>query len=368
MSYYSPANKNNSENDGMIYYYAMNGKFRSMRLPMSASTTLEIFLKIPKDHLKVMGFNNNLSQNPEYSDKRYLLDDTYDHAHEFKPESFIYTYFPVLPPCARPYVEDEDGKKEDDLTVKYNDILELIGTYHTLNTNNKSVSTRRGYVKTKSDIEREIMESIWMLTNNKKNKNKATTANTKNNRPYRSIACRTTGKEGRIHQNINGKRVDFSARTVIVGGGIDLRNDEIGIPLDIAEVETKKMFIGPWNIEYAQFLVRSGKVVHVKRKIVVTSTLGRKEIIKDVKNLKSLPDKGLNFVLRNGDTIRRHLQNNDICLVNRQPTLRVEGMQAFRAKIIEGMAIMLPLFVTKGYNADFDGRGFLGMFFLVIEF
>ena len=345
LNYYSLPIKKKKET-GKIYYTVESS---SIRESFNSEDAYDVLSRISNDDLKLLGFNSGLLSNGIYSDSSH-------HAHLFRPESMIYTVIPVLPPSARPFIQDKDGIKNDDLTAKYDDLIKSIAVYNsfthrsdistdTLSTENTSsciVSTRRGRIKTKSDIERDIMEHVWTLTTNKDIK--SSTSQT-----HRSIACRLTGKEGRFQQNVGGKRTNYSARTVIVGGGIRLRNDELGVPQDIAEIETKTVFVGPWNIDECQSLVAMGKVNSVERFVNGEHTIF---------NFKRLESGGRDFILNYGDEIRRHLQDGDIVIINRQPTLRLENMIAFRAKIIDGMAFMLGLAWTRGFNADFDGNRF----------
>src|SRR5207253_6636663 len=140
-----------------------------------------------------IGFNQDLLQNSEYTDPSYLLDETWTHAHQLKPEAMIYTVLPVMPLLARTYVEDDDGIKNDDITVKYDDILKLINLYNTFNSDNTkktTVSTRRGHVKTKANVERDIMNNVWALVDNKDDKSKMTTGVNAITKAHRSIKVR----------------------------------------------------------------------------------------------------------------------------------------------------------------------------------
>ena len=371
MEYFCLAKKNEPH---VIQYY-VEAKKASKKEEFTASDAYNVLSKIKFKYAQLLGFNDNLSQNPEYSNPKYLLNETYTHAHQFKPESMIYTTFPILPTLARPFVQDGDDLKEDDITAKYNIILECICTYNKLNSGDlidnsffnlekkcgdeekidqkSSLSTRRGYVKTKEDIGKEIMEHIWSLVNNKDEKSKIQNGN----KPYRSLTCRLTGKDGRIQQNVGGKRTNFSARTVVIGGGTRLRDDQFGVPRDICETLTKKRTVLPANIVEYQKLVRDGKVNRIETKIPVIDRITNKIVSYKTKkiSMENLSNKGRDYLLKFGDVIHRQLQDGDLCLVNRQPTLRPEGIQAFRTKMVEGHAFMLGLCFTSAYNCDFDG-------------
>jgi len=338
-------NKKKSET-GVIYYsVASDGLVK--REEFTAGAAFSVLSRISDEHLELLGFNNNLLNQDEYTDSQYFLSEEFKHVHQFRPESMIFTVFPVLPSLSRPWVvsEQDDGeRKDDDLTDKYNSLLKHIILYNSFDidgvkTETKSgTASKRGNSKTKNDVARDIIDCVWTLGDNKSEKSKLSSGG----RAHRSIVCRLKGKFGRIHGNVGGKRVDFSARTVIIGGGILLKDDELGVPNDIASVLTKPEFVGPWNIDYCQSLVGDSLVNCVLRNGSKTK-------------LTEFPDHGRHFQLRNGDICERQLQDGDIVLFNRQPTLRIESMMAFRVKIVDGMAFQLGLCWTASFNADFDG-------------
>src|SRR3546814_4389648 len=109
--------------------------------------------------------------------------------------------------------------------------------------------------------ELDLQNHIWTFMDNSDEKSKLSSGG----RAHKSIAQRINGKEGRIQGNITGKRVDFSARSVIVGGGIMLRMDELGVPQRIAQVLTRRFTVQKWNISRLQKFVGEGKVNRVVR-------------------------------------------------------------------------------------------------------
>jgi len=346
--YFSMPVKKKGEH-GVIYYTVGTGT-ANKREEYIADEAYNVFSRISYEDLELLGFNDALLEHILYKNPDFLPNELYEHAHQFRPESMIYTDVPVLPPISRSFIQDEDGIKDDDITTKYNELIKSINLYKTfasnegiLNEKKSTVSTRRGRIKTKADVERDIMEHVWTLANNKDEKGKSTNIN----KAYRSIVCRLIYKDGRIQQNVGGKRTNYSARTVIIGGGIRLKNDELGVPQEIAEIESKPVFVGPWNIGEVQELIDDKKANYVIR--IVDGKVAKT-------NLTQRSDKEGSFVLKYGDTVGRHLQDGDIVFLNRQPTLRIESMMAFRVKIVEGLSFMLGLAWTKGYNADFDGK------------
>jgi len=342
---FSEPNKKRSE-CGVLYYLSVDKDGTIKREEFSAATAFSVLSRITDEDLKVIGFNENLIPHKSYTDPHNFSTEHCYHIHQFRPESMIFTILPVLPPLARPWVvsEGENGeKKDDDLTDKYNSIIKSIILWNNLNENNskndqRRIVCRRGTTKSKSDLEKIIQEHIWTLIDNKGEKSKLSSGG----RAHRSLVCRLKGKGGRVQSNVGGKRCDFSARTVIVGGGIRLKNDELGVPEEIAATLTKPIFVGPWNLDETQELVKLGRINCVLRK-------GKKIKLIEFK------DHGKFFHLQNGDIAERQLQDGDIVFFNRQPTLRIESMMSFRVKIVPGMAFMLGLCWTRSFNADFDG-------------
>ncbi len=306
----------------------------------SAGEALGIFFRIKEEHLSLLGLNDGLSDNEVFSSDDYLFSEEYNHVHQIRPESLIFTVLPVIPPLSRPYVIRDGQKCDDDLTDKYNDILkhciklreDEISCYSSSNSKN-----RRKFKKL-SEADREktialLQDDIWALMNNKDEKSKLSSGGRR--RAHKCLFQRIQGKEGHVQSNVGGKRVDFSARSVIIGGGTMLRMDELGVPKCIAEELTRPFKAKEWNIEYLQTLMSRGKINRVIRK-------GRGIIIIR-KN---------DFCLQIDDTVERQLQDGDILIFNRQPTLRLESMTAFKVKVIDGYAFRLSLWATPGFNAD----------------
>ena len=141
----------------------------------------------------------------------------------------------------------------------------------------------------------------------------------KSGRPIKSIRARLKGKEGRLRGNLMGKRVDFSARTVITGDpNIDL--DEVGVPYSIARNLTYPERVTPWNLEYLQDLVNRGANEHPGARYVIKDTGDRI----DLRHTTSSP-----VLLQYGWVVERHLRNGDLVLFNRQPSLHKMSMSEY---------------------------------------
>lgn len=310
----------------------------------TAGETLNVFIRIPNETVSLLGFNEKLAWNKLFTDEENLNGEDSFHVHQFRPESLIFTIVPVIPPFSRPFVIRDGQKCDDDLTDKYNSILKMCIK---LLEDDKLESTapvkgrrRTGKLSAvdRQKVECELQNHIWTMINNKAEKSKLSSGG----RPHKCLWSRTQGKDGRVQTNVAGKRTDFSARSVIVGGGIMLELDYLGVPRVIAEELTKRELVKDWNHAYLQDLVSQGRVNRVIRR-------------GEVKRLNTLPDGGSKFTLATDDVIERQLRDGDIVLFNRQPTLRLESMIAFKVKIVEGYAFRLGLCWTSSFNADFDG-------------
>ncbi|TVU25187.1 hypothetical protein EJB05_27675, partial [Eragrostis curvula] len=173
-------------------------------------------------------------------------------------------------------------------------------------------------------------------------------ATQRSGRPIKSICSRLKSKEGRIRGNLMGKRVDFSARTVITPDP-NINIDELGVPWSIALNLTYPEIVTPYNIERLRELVKYGP--HPP-----PGKTGAKYIIRedgqrlDLRYLKST-DQHLEL----GYKVERHLNDGDFVLFNRQPSLHKMSIMGHRIKIMPYSTFRLNLSVTSPYNADFDG-------------
>lgn len=232
------------------------------------------------------------------------------------PRNYILTKLLVIPPCDRPYVVADGGICDDDLTVQ---LLEIIKA------NNHLLDTSRSDLQHQKDYQ-SVKFRIATMYNNSKGKAKHTI----NGRPIKCIKSRISGKSGQIRNNHMGKRVNFSARTVI-GAGPDLRTDEVGIPDDICENLTRPVGVNERNIKHLQNFVDDGKVNYVDRykndssefiHIVIKYVLIRKGtpllfgdtiIRKNGEECKVVDV--LEFTLREGDTVSREKSNGEYKLL-----------------------------------------------------
>ena len=262
-----------------------------------------------------------------------------------RPEWMICTVLPVCPPFVRPSVrQDNNQRAEDDLThslitiVKFNNQLrQKIES----NADPAVIENYEGCVQlaVATYVDNEIPKLAPMAH--------------RSGRAYKALRKRLKAKEGRIRGNIMGKRCDRSARTVIsVDPNISI--DQYGVPKKIAMNITYPEIVTKYNMDLMYRLIRNGPQKYPGAKSVV-----KVEYREDGK--PTLHEISLKFcdpytiVLKEGYIVNRHLQDDDIALFNRQPSLHRMSMMAHRIKVVEHDTFRLNVSVTTPYNADFDG-------------
>ena len=254
-----------------------------------------------------------------------------------RPDWMICTVLRIPPPQVRPsVVQDNNQRSEDDLTHKLFDIIK----------NDKTLQQKIEGGSSKNVIDEMtnvVQYHIATLVDNEI-PGVAPSAQ-RSGRPLKSIQQRLGGKEGRIRYNIQGKRVEFSARSVITPDP-NLSVAEIGVPLEIAMNLTSPERVTPYNVDKLYKLVQNGPDKWPGAKTIVRKD-GRMISLKHVKTGE--------IVLYNGDVVNRHLLDNDILLFNRQPTLHKMSMMGHRVKVLPYKTFRLNVLVTRPYNADFDG-------------
>ena len=261
-----------------------------------------------------------------------------------RPEWMIITSLAVPPPSVRPSVRQSDNQRsEDDLTyalaniVKANKLLKQ--AIENSGNDNKKIDNYQGYL--------QYLVSTYM-----DNEIPGVPQNAQRSsfRALKAITQRLKGKEGRLRGNIMGKRVDYSARTVIsVDPNIDI--DEFGVPQKIAMNLTFPEIVTQYNIKKLQNMVKNGPKTYPGAKTVTKTSEGGSVNI----SLKHVDVKQVADNLSIGDVVHRHLVDGDICLFNRQPTLHRMSMMSHRIKILPFSTFRLNVTVCKPYNADFDG-------------
>ena len=261
-----------------------------------------------------------------------------------RPEWMILTVLPVAPPCVRPSVNmDINGRGEDDLTHVYSNILRY---------NNQLKKRGRRDGRSIADLQEQLQIHVTSLIEN----DVAGVPQTfhKEGRPINSVSLRLKGKQGRIRGHIMGKRVDFSARTVITGDP-HISIGEVGVPVSIARTLTFPERVTQRNIHKMQELVNRCPEYPSANYVIKAHVNVRVDI-------RAAPRKP---VLAFGDVIERHMVTGDLVLFNRQPTLHKMSMMAHRARVMQGQTFRLNVNVCASYNADFDGDEVNHSFFQV---
>ncbi|KAF2222589.1 DNA-directed RNA polymerase II largest subunit [Elsinoe ampelina] len=258
-----------------------------------------------------------------------------------RPEWMILTVLPVPPPAVRPSVS-VDGtstgmRSEDDLTYKLSDIIRA-------NSNVRRCEQEGSPQHVIADFEQLLQFHVaTYMDNDSAGYPKALQ---KSGRPIKSIRARLKSKEGRLRGNLMGKRVDFSARTVITGDP-NLSLDEVGVPRSTAKIITFPETVNAYNIDKLQQLVRNGPNTHPGAKYVIRDTGERI----DLRHHKRASEIQLQY----GYKVERHMVDGDVVIFNRQPSLHKESMMGHRARVMPYSTFRLNLSVTSPYNADFDG-------------
>ena len=234
-----------------------------------------------------------------------------------RPTSMCISVLPVIPPDLRPMVQLTGGRFA---TSDLNDLYRRV-----INRNNrlkKLIDLKAPEVIRRNEM-RMLQEAVDALVDNNSTRSGRAVSNTGQRRRLKSLSDMLRGKQGRFRQNLLGKRVDYSGRSVIVSGP-ELKIDECGLPKMMALELFKPFVIGHLIAEEKAHNIRSATRLIELGEVVVWDALD--EVIK-----------------------------GKYVLLNRAPTLHRLGVQAFHPKLIEGKAIQLHPLTCKGFNADFDG-------------
>eukprot|EP00053_Salpingoeca_punica_P019143 m.191874 g.191874 ORF g.191874 m.191874 type:complete len:1734 (-) comp17576_c0_seq3:442-5643(-) len=255
-----------------------------------------------------------------------------------RPDWMIITRLPVPPLAVRPAVEmGEGGKSHDDLTFQLGSIIK---TSTAIRENESSGSTPHIIKEHISSLQ------IFVATLFDNNIPHIPQSTQKSGRPIKAISQRLKGKEGRIRGNLMGKRVDFSARTVITADP-NLNIDQVGVPFSVAKNLTYPERVTHFNMDRLRQLVKRGTDDYPGAKYVIR-TDGQRI---DLRFNKQIADQKLQV----GDIVERHICDDDVIIFNRQPTLHKMSMMGHRIKVLPWSTFRLNLSVTTPYNADFDG-------------
>jgi DNA-directed RNA polymerase II subunit RPB1 len=285
-------------------------------LSLTPEIILKLFRRISDEDVAIMGFS------PTWS----------------RPEWMICRVLAVPPPAVRPSVKhDEQQRSEDDLTHIIVNIIKANKTLQEKIQNNASGNIINDWT---------VLLQYYAATLVDNNISGVASFAQRSGRPLKSIKERLNGKGGRVRGNLMGKRVDYSARSVITPDpNISIR--ELGIPMKVAKNITKPVKVNNLNKKFLSKLVENGPNVYPGAKLLVRNT-------SETIYLENIDRNSIQ--LNNGDIVHRHMLDGDPILFNRQPTLHRMSMMCHLAKIMPiGDTFRMNVADTKPYNADFDG-------------
>ena len=257
-----------------------------------------------------------------------------------RPEWTILQVLPVPPVSVRPSITLESGiRSEDDLTHKLVDIIRI---------NQKLKDALDSGVPVNIIQELHELLQYHVTTYFDNEVSGLPPARHRSGRALKTLCQRLKGKEGRFRGNLSGKRVDFSARTV-VSPDPNLDINEVGVPMDVASRLTIPERVSQWNIEEMTRLIENGPDVYPGALYVVRPD-ERRVRLEFVAERKTLAE-----AIQPGFIVERHLRDGDIVLFNRQPSLHRMSIMAHRVKVLPYKTFRLNPCVCPPYNADFDG-------------
>ncbi|KAI8929830.1 hypothetical protein BC831DRAFT_442224 [Entophlyctis helioformis] len=257
-----------------------------------------------------------------------------------RPELFIWSALPVPPVCIRPSVGQENSSTEDDLTVLASEIVDI-------NTKIRACILEG----TQTPLLMEYWDFLQLQCAMYVTSDLPGIPNhLQGNLPKikKGFCQRLKGKHGRFRGNLSGKRVDFSGRTVI-SPDPNLRIDQVAVPERVAKILTYPERVTPFNIERLRKNIINGPDLHPGATYLTIQSTGIKRFLK-FGNRRRIADE-----LSVGDTVDRHLQDDDVVLFNRQPSLHKLSIMSHFAKIRPWRTFRFNECVCTPYNADFDG-------------
>jgi DNA-directed RNA polymerase subunit A' len=246
----------------------------------------------------------------------------------------------------RPSVRFDTGQRsEDDLTHQLSNIIKA---NKLLADKIKRVEEGGAGTSSREEINRRLhslQHALFVYVDNN-NPNIPSVKQRMGGRPLKTLLERLKGKEGRFRNHLMGKRVDFSARSVITPDP-NIGINELGVPYKIAMNLTVPETVNKYNIEELDKYVKNGPNIYPGAKYVKHTDKNITVIIRE-KNQRKLE-------IAIGDVVYRHMKNGDVVLFNRQPSLHRMSMMAHKARIMDYNTFRLNVCVTPCYNADFDG-------------
>ena len=284
-------------------------------VPIQSELVLRCFQRMSDTTIRILGFD------PKYS----------------RPAWMVCTVLAVPPLTVRPpVVMDDNQRMDDDLSHKLIDIVR----------SNQKLREQIDKGQSRDYIEQHTLHLEFDVATYVDNDIKGMPpAAQRSGRPLKTLKSRLGSKTGRVRGNLMGKRVDFSARSVITpDANIDV--DELGVPEEIATNLTKPEIVTAYNRDRLMMYVRNG----------VKYPGAKSVFIKEEKRMISLRYVNPDMIdLHEGDVVHRHMIDGDYVLFNRQPSLHKGSMECHRVKVLPYSTFRLNVSATKPYNADFDG-------------
>ena len=289
---------------------------KNLTMHLIPEVVIKIFRRISDEDVSFMGFS------PQFS----------------RPDWMVCQVLAVPPPAVRPSIKmDGQQRSEDDISHILVNIIKM----------NKTLQEKINDKAPQKVIDgwHDVLQ-YYVATQINNNLPGVGQVAQRSGRPLKSIMDRLNGKGGRVRGNLMGKRVDFSARSVITPDP-NLSIRELGIPLKIAKNITKPITVNDLNKSFLIKLVRNGPDEYPGAKILEK---------KNGENISLRYADRENIHIENGDIVHRHIMDGDGVLFNRQPTLHRMSMMCHIAKVMfQGDTFRMNVGDTKPYNADFDG-------------
>ena len=285
-------------------------------IPLHPEMVLRTLERITDKHVDLSGFNSKFS----------------------RPDWMVCTVLAVPPLTVRPSViMDDNQRMEDDLTHVLIDIVR----------NNQKLQDKIDKGDSAEMIDKYTDLLQFNVASYVDNDIKGLPpAQQRSGRPLKTLKSRLGAKTGRVRGNLMGKRVDFSARSVITpDANIDV--DELGVPEEIARNLTFPEIVTNYNRDRLMSYVRNGPSKYPGAKSIYIKSDNRPI------NLKFINPETID--LKSGDVVHRHLIDGDVVLFNRQPSLHKASMECHRVRVLPFSTFRLNVSATKPYNADFDG-------------
>jgi DNA-directed RNA polymerase subunit A' len=286
--------------------------------PLTPSMIRERLERISDEDVEILGFNPKVA----------------------RPEWMVLQVLPVPPVYVRPSITLESGiRSEDDLTHKLVDIIRI-------NQRLKENMEAGAPTLIIQDLSELLQYHVTTYFNNEASG--IPPARHRSGRALKTLSQRLKGKEGRFRSNLSGKRVDFSARTVI-SPDPNLDINEVGVPSEVAMRLSVPEKITAWNIEEMKKLVINGPEKYPGALYIIRPD-GKRIRLEFVVDREKIAE-----AVELGFVVERHLKNGDIAIFNRQPSLHRMSIMAHYVRVLPYKTFRLHLCVCPPYNADFDG-------------